>query len=55
MAGVRKIKVWHKNSAHERLCKHLGLFQEDNSQKPQMEQNIQVSFVSVGDEPNKYL
>lgn len=47
-SGVRKIKVWDKNSAHERLCKHLGLFREDNSQKPQVEQNILVSFV-----PNK--
>ena len=52
-SGVRKIKVWDKNSAHERLCKHLGLFREDNSQKPQNEQKIQISFVSVGGEPNK--
>ena len=30
-SGVRKIKVRDKNSAHERLCKHLGLFREDRS------------------------
>ena len=46
-AGVRKIKIWDKNSAHERLCKHLGLFREDNHQKPANEQNIVVSFVSM--------
>ena len=45
-AGVRKIKIWDKNSAHERLCKHLGLFREDNGQKPENAQNIRISFVS---------
>jgi phage terminase small subunit len=44
-SGVRKIKVWDKNSAHERLCKHLGLFREDNSQKPVGEQNLKISFI----------
>jgi hypothetical protein len=33
-SGVCKIKVWDKNSAHERLCKHFDLFREGNSQKP---------------------
>ena len=52
-SGVRKIKVWDKNSAHERLCKHLGLFREDNSQKPQVEQSIEVSFVPLSDKSSK--
>lgn len=30
---VKKIKLWDKNSAQERLCKHLGLFEQDNKQK----------------------
>lgn len=30
---VKKIKLWDKNSAQERLCKHLGLFERDNKQK----------------------
>jgi phage terminase small subunit len=49
--GARKIKVWDKNSAQERLCKHLGLFNNDNSQKPANEQNILVSFVSMQEKP----
>lgn len=31
--GVHKIKVWDKNSALEKLSKHLGLFEQDNAQK----------------------
>ncbi len=50
-AGVRKIKIWDKNSAHERLCKHLGLFREDNGQKPANAQNILISFVSPQEKP----
>jgi phage terminase small subunit len=50
-AGVRKIKIWDKNSAHERLCKHLGLFSEDNRQKPSNPQNILISFVSPQEKP----
>jgi phage terminase small subunit len=42
---VRKIKAWDKNSAQERLCKHLGLFQEDNGQKPLGPNKIEISFV----------
>lgn len=30
---VKKIRLWDKNSAQERLCKHLGLFEQDNKQK----------------------
>jgi phage terminase small subunit len=52
-SGVRKIKVWDKNSAHERLCKHLGLFREDNSQKPVGEQNLKISFISPSDKFDK--
>ncbi len=37
---VTKIKLWDKNSALEKLCKHLGLFDKDNSQKPAMVVNI---------------
>lgn len=42
---VRKIKVWDKNSAQERLCKHLGLFREGNSQTPTGPNKIEISFV----------
>lgn len=42
---VKKIKVWDKNSATERLCKHLGLFREDNSQRPLMLPSVEISFV----------
>ena len=41
---TKKIKMWDKNSAQERLCKHLGLFREDNSQKPISLPSIQISF-----------
>ncbi|ARO89170.1 terminase [Nitrosospira lacus] len=51
-AGVRKIKVWDKNRAQEHLCKHFGLFDKDNSQKPHVEQNVQVSFVPAPDKSN---
>ncbi len=30
---VNEIKFWDKNSANERLFKHLGLFEKDNRQK----------------------
>ena len=30
---VKKIRLWDKNSAQERLCKHLGLFEQDNKRK----------------------
>lgn len=30
---VKKIKLWDKNSALEKLCKHLGLYEKDNNQK----------------------
>ena len=49
VSGARKIKVWDKNSAHERLCKHFGLFREDNNQKPVGEQNLKISFISPSD------
>lgn len=29
---VKKIKLWDKNSAAEKLMKHLGLFEKDNGQ-----------------------
>jgi phage terminase small subunit len=44
-SGITKIKLWDKNSAQERLCKHLGLFREDNSQKPLSLPNIKISFL----------
>lgn len=44
---TKKIKIWDKNSAQERLCKHLGLFREDNSQKPLTLKNVEISFVSA--------
>lgn len=32
---VTKIKMWDKNSAVDKAMRHLGLFKEDNNQKPQ--------------------
>ncbi len=32
-SGVTKVKLWPKNPALEMLCKHLGLFEQDNAQK----------------------
>ena len=40
-----KIKLWDKNSAHERLFKHLRLFDKCNSSE-QLPHNINVSFFS---------
>ncbi|MCQ8279876.1 terminase small subunit [Acetobacteraceae bacterium KSS8] len=31
---VHKIKLWDKNAALEKICKHLGLYEKDNNQKP---------------------
>ncbi|PTR17201.1 phage terminase small subunit [Nitrosospira sp. Nsp2] len=42
---VCKIKLCDKNSAQERLFKHLGLFRKENSPQPTLS-NIEVSFVS---------
>jgi phage terminase small subunit len=45
---VCKIKLWDKNSAQERLFKHLRLFDKQNN--PQhFVRNIEVSFVSPED------
>jgi phage terminase small subunit len=44
---VCKIKLWDKNSAQERLFKHLGLFRKENSPQSTFS-NIEVSFVSAG-------
>ncbi|SOD42716.1 terminase small subunit [Nitrosovibrio sp. Nv4] len=41
-----KIKLWDKNSAQERLFKHLRLFDKDNSQGALALKGIAVSFVS---------
>jgi phage terminase small subunit len=30
---ITRVRLWDKNSALEKLCKHLGLFSEDNRQK----------------------
>ncbi|WP_336717536.1 terminase small subunit [Asaia bogorensis] len=30
---VTKLKLWDKNSALEKLCKHLGLYEKDNEQQ----------------------
>jgi phage terminase small subunit len=42
---VCKIKLWDKNSAQERLFKHLRLFDKQNNPQ-QVIRNIEVSFVS---------
>lgn len=42
-----KIKLWDKNSAHERLFKHLRLFDKDNSPEVLALKSIAVSFVSA--------
>ncbi|WON72881.1 terminase small subunit [Nitrosospira sp. Is2] len=43
---VCKIKLWDKNSAQERLFKHLGLFRKENNPQSTAS-NIQISFVSA--------
>jgi phage terminase small subunit len=43
---VCKIKLWDKNSAQERLFKHLRLFDKDNSQKALALKGIAISFVA---------
>lgn len=39
-----KIKLWDKNSAQERLFKHLRLFDKDNSSQQRLH-SIEISFV----------
>jgi phage terminase small subunit len=41
-----KIKLCDKNTAQERLFKHLGLFRKENSPRAAVS-NIEVSFVSA--------
>ncbi|PTR14369.1 phage terminase small subunit [Nitrosospira sp. Nsp2] len=43
---VCKIKLWDKNSAQDRLFKHLGLFRKENSPQSSVS-NIEISFVSA--------
>lgn len=42
---VCKIKLWDKNSAQERLFKHLGLYRKENG-PPSRVNEIRVTFVS---------
>jgi phage terminase small subunit len=51
---VCKIKLCDKNSAQERLFKHLGLFRKENSPQPVVS-NIEVSFVSADGRRNDLL
>ena len=46
---VCKIKLCDKNSAQERLFKHLGLFRKENSSQSTVS-NLEVTFVSAGGE-----
>ncbi len=39
-----KIKMWDKNSAAEKLMRHLGMFKEDNKQKTDPVSDL-VSFL----------
>lgn len=45
---VKKIKLWDKNSAAEKLMKHLGLFEKDNAQGADALRSVLVEFVSAG-------
>ncbi|SFU57109.1 terminase small subunit [Nitrosospira multiformis] len=40
-----RIKLWDKNSAQERLFRHLGLFRKENAPKQTL-RKIEVAFVS---------
>ncbi|HEV6964622.1 terminase small subunit [Roseateles sp.] len=43
---VRKVKLWDKNSAAEKLMKHLGMFKEENEQIGKaVAKMFRVSFV----------
>lgn len=40
---VKKVKLWDKNSAIEKLMKHMGMFEKDNSQKlPHYEEMLRL-------------
>ncbi|XVJ69935.1 MAG: terminase small subunit [Rhizobacter sp.] len=45
---VKKIKLWDKNSAAEKLMKHLGMFEKDNAQGAEALRSVLVEFVSAG-------
>jgi phage terminase small subunit len=51
---VCKIRLCDKNSAQERLFKHLGLFRKESS-PPSALSNIEVTFVSADGERTKQL
>lgn len=45
-AQVKKVKLWDKNSALEKLFRHLGLFAEDNAQRErESELKLLLAFV----------
>lgn len=48
-----KIKLWDKNSAQERLFRHLRLFDKGNSSEQRLH-NIKVSFVSASGQKMSY-
>lgn len=45
---VTKIRLWDKGAALDRLNKHLGLYERDNSQR---QPNLSLQVLLVGDEP----
>lgn len=42
---VRKIKLWDKNPALEKLMKHLGMFEKDNEQGANALRKVLIEFV----------
>lgn len=45
---TKKVKLWDKNSAAEKLMKHLGMFEKDNAQGAEALRSVLVEFVSAG-------
>ena len=44
---TKKMKLWDKNSALEKAMKHLGLFKEDNAQRPVLPERVVLEFVEA--------
>lgn len=51
--GSIEVKFWDKNSAIDKLMKHMGLFEKDNRQITGGQKSVKVRFVKSGqDEPS---
>lgn len=47
---IKEVKLWDKNSALEKIMKHLGMFERDNKQKAGIFENVPIGTLRIIEE-----